>query len=226
MTKPARQQPPQRHDRRDRVTAAADFALLGVAVTLAAAPLLTIGAAAATGSYAARQRCVNGTTPPWRDLGRTFVAWLLPGVSATLVFVTAGGLLAFDLGLLATGIVPGGSAVLAVTSLVVCWFAVISVVTVVQFGRQEKPRWRAAVGWAVRASTRAPHRAVAVLLVWVLAGALAAVIPMVAPLAVGYCLLVTHVVAERLLPPELGLPAGATGGQPRERPAGTEQDRS
>jgi hypothetical protein len=42
------------HDWRDSLRLAADLALLGIVVTLLSLPLLTAGAAVATGSYAIR----------------------------------------------------------------------------------------------------------------------------------------------------------------------------
>src|SRR5437879_752988 len=88
---------------------AADLAIIGFAVVLAALPVVTAGAALATGSHAVRHRTDRGKFPPFTDLLRTFARGILPGLAATLVVAAAGALLALDVSAARSGAIPGGA---------------------------------------------------------------------------------------------------------------------
>ncbi|MEV1145196.1 hypothetical protein AB0I76_16135, partial [Micromonospora sp. NPDC049799] len=87
---------PARSDWRDVLTDATDLAVLGVAVTLAALPVVTAGAAVATASAAVRDRFTTGTWPTAREsLGR-FVRAVPSGAAVGVLALVASGLLALD----------------------------------------------------------------------------------------------------------------------------------
>ncbi|MEU8211618.1 hypothetical protein AB0B85_20755, partial [Micromonospora sp. NPDC049044] len=124
--------PTGRRDWRDVTRDAADLALLGILLTLAAAPLLTAAAAAGTASAAVHYWTRTGGWPSARAILRRFVRSVLPGVPVSLLALAVAGLLAADLAALATGRVPGGPPALLVTALVV--IAVGGLLTVVVIG--------------------------------------------------------------------------------------------
>ncbi|MGW3811085.1 hypothetical protein ACWD50_31215, partial [Micromonospora sp. NPDC005113] len=92
-----------RRDWRDVVRDAADLALLGILLVLAAAPLLTVAAAAGTASAAVHDWTRTGTWPMARTTLRRFGRSVLPGMPVSLLALAAAGLLAADLAALATG---------------------------------------------------------------------------------------------------------------------------
>ena len=193
-------QPPPRPDWRDTLTAATDLAVFGFVVVAAALPVVTIGAALATGSYGARWWVGHRGFPPFADLGRRYLRALLPGVAALAAVLLAGLLVVFDLSALARGAVPGGTVLVVATWVVVLWLLAVVVLTVVELGREPDRGWLAAVRWAVGITRSAPLRAVAPTAVCLLAGALALMVPVTAPLVLGYGLFAMHVVADRVLP--------------------------
>ena len=67
---------------RDTVRVAADLALLGIVVTAAALPVVTAGAAVATGSAALHHFLTRDRWPDGRDAWRAFRRGLLPGLGA------------------------------------------------------------------------------------------------------------------------------------------------
>ncbi|MEU5672741.1 hypothetical protein ABZ749_20745, partial [Micromonospora sp. NPDC047753] len=86
-----------RRDWRDVGRDAADLALLGILLTLAAVPLLTAAAAAGTASAAVRDWTRTGSWPSARTTLRRFGRAVLPGVPVSLLALAATALLAADL---------------------------------------------------------------------------------------------------------------------------------
>src|SRR5690242_16281246 len=96
-----------RRDFRETVTVAADLALVGLAVTVAGLPVLTLGAAVHAGSVAVRD-IIDGSAVRPAVLWRVFRRSLLPGALATVLVLVFAWLLLFNLGAVASGRVPGG----------------------------------------------------------------------------------------------------------------------
>jgi hypothetical protein len=206
---PDEDRPAPRPDWRDTVSAAADLALVGVCVVVAALPVVTAGAALATGSVAARHWVLHREFPPFGELWRGYLRWIPRGAAAAALLVAAGVLVGFDLRALAGGLVPGGRVGLLATAAVVVWAAAVTVLTTVGLGRWPGEGWWAATRWAVSTTIAAPHRAVVPLLVVALAATLGSMVPATSPLAVGYGLFAIHVVADRVLPAPQDPPAAA-----------------
>lgn len=185
---------------RDTLAAATDIALIGFCVFVASLPVVTIGAAVATGSFAVRHWVLHGSNPRVAEMWRLFLRWIIPGVLGCVLLTVAGALLFFDLRSVSAGLVPGGQVVLVVTAAVVAWLAGVTVLTVVHLGRWPADGWRTAIRWAAAVVVLSPHRAVVLLGVCAMAGALALMVPATLPLALGCGLFALHVVADRLLP--------------------------
>jgi hypothetical protein len=186
-----------RTDWRDAVSTAADLALIGIAVTLAAAPLVTAGAAVRTGSLAVGRVVAGERVPPAGDLWRAFRRSLLPGLAAAVVVLAAAGLLVVDLLALSRGRVPGGPVAIALTAGVAAAAAAVAALTVVRLGRHADTGWLVALRWAAGTVLRRPGTAAGTVAVLALAGALAVLVPATAPLVVGFALFALHVAARR-----------------------------
>ncbi|GGM61158.1 hypothetical protein ACFFX1_53990 [Dactylosporangium sucinum] len=187
-----------RRDWRETYTVMADVALVGLAVTAASVPLVTAGAALRAGS-AAIASIVAGEGVDPRRLWRIFRSSLLPGLAATALAVVVAWLLLFNVGAVASGRVPGGLPVLVGTGAAAVALLAVAVLTVVRLGRDDVPGWRAAVRWAAGAAWRQPVAAAMVAGVSTIAAALAAMVPVTAPLLVGYLLFAAHIVTARLV---------------------------
>jgi hypothetical protein len=124
-----------RTDWRDGLSTAADLALVGIAVTVAALPVVTAGAALRTGSVAVRRLVEGERVPPLGDLWRIFRRSLLPGLAAAVVVLAVAGLLLVDLAALTSGRVPGGPIAVALTGFVSAALAALAGLTVAQLGR-------------------------------------------------------------------------------------------
>ncbi|WP_435205788.1 hypothetical protein [Micromonospora sp. bgisy143] len=203
-----------RRDWRDVARDAADLALLGILLTLAAAPLLTAAAAAGTASAAVHDWTRTGSWPSARTTLRRFGRSALPGVPVGLLALAVLGLLAADLAALAAGRVPGGPPVLAVTGLVSAALAGYAGLVVVEAGRNGGGRWRVAARSSARACLDAPARWAALTGVTALAGLLAVLVtPVAVPILAGYTLAALHAVASRLpVPTDVGRAFAADGG--------------
>jgi hypothetical protein len=191
-----------RPDWRETLTVATDLALLGIAITVAALPLVTAGAAVRVGSVVAYTFCVDDPPagrPDARELWRLFRRSLLPGALAGVVAAAVAGLLVLDLLAVARGAVPGGAPVLALTAAVAAVLLGVAVLTVVRLGRVPTSGWWQALRWAASAALRRPGLAAVQAGVVALAGVLAVLLPITAPLLFGYALFATHAVAERSL---------------------------
>ncbi|MFF5180896.1 hypothetical protein ACFY2Q_22940 [Micromonospora sp. NPDC000316] len=185
-----------RRDWRDVARDAADLALLGILLTLAAAPLVTAAAAAGTASAAVHDWTRTGSWPSARTTVRRFGRSVLPGVPVSLLALAVAGLLAADLAALATGRVPGGVAALAVTALVTAGLTGYAGLVVVEVGGCR--RWRTAARRGARACLDAPTRWAAVSGVTALAGLLAVLVtPVAVPILAGYTVAALHAVARR-----------------------------
>ncbi|MGC4861552.1 hypothetical protein [Micromonospora sp. DT41] len=185
-----------RRDWRDVARDAADLALLGILLTLAAAPVLTAAAAAGTASAAVHDWTRTGSWPSARTTVRRYGRSVLPGVPVSLLALAVVGLLAVNLAALAIGRVPGGVVALAVTALVAAGLAGYAGLVVVEVGGCR--RWRAAARRAARACLDAPTRWAAVSAVTALAGLLAVLVtPVAVPILAGYTVAALHAVAGR-----------------------------
>ncbi|MER7893997.1 hypothetical protein ABTX15_29705 [Micromonospora sp. NPDC094482] len=191
-----------RRDWRDVLRDAADLALLGILLTLAAAPVLTAAAAVGTASAAVHDWIDTGSWPPARRTLSRFGRALLPGTPVTLLALAVVGLLAVDLAALADGRVPGGAPALALTALVAVALAGYAGAIVVEVGRTGGGRWRAAARQAVRACLDHPARWAALAGTSAVAALLAVlVIPVAVPILIGYTVAALHAVARRRAAP-------------------------
>ncbi|RAN92890.1 hypothetical protein [Micromonospora noduli] len=187
-----------RRDWRDVARDAADLALLGILLTLAAVPLLTAAAAAGTASAAVHDWTRTGSWPSARTTVRRFGRAVLPGVPVSLLALAGAALLVADLAALATGRVPGGTAALLVTALIAAGLAGYAGLVVVEVGGNGGGQWRASVRSAARACLDAPTRWAALTGVVALAGLLTVLVtPVAVPILAGYTVAALHAVTVR-----------------------------
>ncbi|MFF0119769.1 hypothetical protein ACFYP0_03030 [Micromonospora arida] len=187
-----------RRDWRDVARDAADLALLGILLTLAAVPLLTAAAAAGTASAAVHDWTRTGSWPSARTNVRRFGRAVLPGVPVSLLALAGAALLAADLAALATGRVPGGTAALLVTALIAAGLAGYGGLVVVEVGGNGGGQWRASARSAARACLDAPTRWAALTGVVALAVLLTVLVtPVAVPILAGYTVAALHAVTIR-----------------------------
>jgi len=194
-------EPRERRDWRDTLRDASDLALLGIVLTFAAVPIVTLGAVVATGSAAVHDWIHTQQWPPVRTTLRRFARALLPGLGVLFVAVFLAWLIGVDVAAVQSGRVPGGRWLLGGTLVVVLFLVGYAGLTVVEVGRQEASRWLGAVGAAVRVGLARPQVPLALGGVIALVTLLSVFVPVVAPILVGYVLFALHVVAIRLAPP-------------------------
>ncbi|MEU4776047.1 hypothetical protein, partial [Micromonospora sp. NPDC023644] len=139
---PGRDGGPARRDWRDVLTDATDLAVLGIALTLAALPVVTAAAAVGAASAAVHDRYSVGSWPSARESLTRYGRGLLPGAGVSVLAVAALGLLAVDLAALAGGRVPGGAPLLLVTVAVAAALAGYAALVVVEVGRRGGRGWR------------------------------------------------------------------------------------
>ncbi|MEH1101359.1 hypothetical protein [Micromonospora sp. CPCC 205561] len=195
---PERDDGPARRDWRDVLTDATDLAVLGIALTLAALPVVTAAAAVATASAAVHQRYTVGSWPPARENLTRYGRALLPGAGVSVLAVAALGLLAVDVAALAGGRVPGGAPLLLATVVVAAALAGYAALAVVQVGRGGGRGWREAARAAAEVCRARPGT-------WAAAGGVSAVAallavlvtPVVVPILAGYLVAALHAVARR-----------------------------
>ncbi|MDI6101086.1 hypothetical protein QLQ12_20955 [Actinoplanes sp. NEAU-A12] len=199
MNWPAEETPDQRPDWREKFALGTDLALIGVVVTAASLPVLTLPAALAAGSTAVRHRYQLGKLPAFRPLLRQFRRGLLPGIP----FVVVALLLLVDLIAVSRGWVPGGTPVLTGTAVVACWLAGLATLMLVAVGRDPGAPGRSALRWAWEQATSRPWSALAPALAGVLAFFLALSVPATIPLVIGFHLFAAHVISDRLAPAEV-----------------------
>ncbi|MEU4164117.1 hypothetical protein [Actinoplanes sp. NPDC026670] len=194
---PGEDEPEPRPDWRERFALGTDLALIGIVVTAAALPLLTLTAALAAGSTAVHHRYRNGRLPAFRPLLRQYLRSILPGIP----FVLVAALLLIDLMALARGLVPGGTPVLLITGGVAGLLAGVATLALVAVGRDPETPWRAALSWSWSRMSARPWAAIAPALAGVLAFFLALSVPATIPLVIGFHLFAAHVISDRLAPP-------------------------
>jgi hypothetical protein len=183
---------------------AADLALLGFVLVIAALPVVTAGAALATGSYAVRHRCDRGRFPPLTDLLRTFARAILPGLAAALVAAGAGALLALDISAARSGAMPGGAATVPLIVLAGVVGAGYAGLTIIHIGIQGGAGWRRAARAAIKITSTSTstaagwRRGLALVLscagVLAIAAFLAMSVPATIPLVVSFSLFALHVI--------------------------------
>jgi uncharacterized membrane protein YesL len=193
---PREDEPEPPPDWRERFALGTDLALIGVVVTAAALPVLTLPAALAAGSTAVRHRYREGRLPAFRPLLRQYGRSILPGIPFVLVAV----LLLVDLMALNRGLVPGGAPVLTLTAAVACLLAGVATLALVAMGRDPDTPWKAALAWSWTVTTARPWAAVAPALAGALAFFLALSVPATIPLVIGFHLFAAHVISDRLAP--------------------------
>jgi hypothetical protein len=182
---------------RDTVRNASSIALLGIALTVAAVPVVTAGAAFATASAALHEFCEYGSMPPLRTHGRRFVRALVPGLLATVVALAGLVLIVLDVRALIAGRAPGGPALLAATAAVAVTMLGLAGLTVVEVGRRGGEGWLPAARLAVLGGFSRPAPVLGMGLASVLAVMLAVVIPATTPILVGFALFALHAIARR-----------------------------
>ncbi|MEV0003619.1 hypothetical protein AB0H28_15205 [Micromonospora sp. NPDC050980] len=189
---------PSRRDWRDTVAEAADLALLGLVVAVAALPLLTLAPAVATAAAALHDRSVTGSWPPPRTSLARFGRALPAGAAVSAVALAAVALLAADLLALATGRVPGGGPALAVTAVAVAALLGYAGLVAVAVGRTGGRGWRAAARHTARTCARHPGAWVAAAGTCGVAALLAVLVtPVAVPILGGYALAAVHAVDAR-----------------------------
>lgn len=191
------EQTPARRDWRDTFSTATDLALAGILITVAAAPVVTAGAAFATGSAAVHHWVEHRSWPSLRELAGTFGRAILPGLGATLVALGLGLLLVLDLAALANGTVPGGAPLITVTGLLTAAVVGLAAVVLVEVGAREGRHWSASAKAAVLRAARTVALVPAMVGTLVVPALLAFFIPVTAPIALGFTVFALHVVARR-----------------------------
>ncbi|GAB4046966.1 hypothetical protein [Catellatospora paridis] len=179
-------------DWRDTLRDATDLALVGILVTVAAVPVVTTGAAVAVGAEAVHLRFTDGRWPGPRDLLRTFGRRLLPGLLATLTVLAAALLVALNIYWLRGGLVPGGEVLLGVTAVAAVALIGLVALTIPVLGRGHTYRR------ALRTAVTRPALIVTCAGVIGIAFLLGSILPITAPLLVGYVLFALHAIARRV----------------------------
>lgn len=190
---------PARRDWRDTLRAAADIALLGLLTCIAALGVVTAAAAVATASAALHQWSQYDTWPAARSSARRFGRALLPGIPVSLLVLASAVILALNVGSLLAGTVPGGPVMVVITLLVAAALAGFAGLVTVEIGRTDGDGWRAAARRAAQLAQARPAVHLALSGVLVLGAALSVmVIPVAAPILVGYILFGLHAVVRRM----------------------------
>lgn len=187
-------------DWRDTFSQAADLALLGILVTIAALPVLTAGAAVAVAAEAIAHRFRRGHWPGPGEIGRALRRRLLPGLAATALVLLGAALLLVNAALLDAGLVPGGDVLLPVTTVIGAGSAGLLGLSVA--GLSHGLGFTAALRAAGGLAAARPLRLLATAGVLVLAAALALLMPLVTPILLGYVLFALYAI---------GLPGVHTG---------------
>ncbi|GAA1606532.1 hypothetical protein ACFQY4_41975 [Catellatospora bangladeshensis] len=179
-------------DWRDTLRDAADLALVGIVVTVAAVPVVTTGAAVAAGAEAVHLRFAEGRWPGIGDLLRSFGRRLLPGFLATLAVVAAALLLGLNLYWLRQGLAPGGAALTAVTVAAILALAGAVCLAIPFLGR--------GYGYlrALRTAFTRPKLILACIGVLGIAAMIGSILPVTAPLLAGYFLFALYTIARRV----------------------------
>ncbi|AVT41269.1 hypothetical protein [Plantactinospora sp. BB1] len=188
-----------RPDWRETLRTASDLALLGIVVTLASLPVVTAGAAVATGSAALHSSIETGSWPGVRPVLRDFRRAVLPGILPSLLAGIAAVLLAVNLLALTRGVVPGGPVLVAVTAALAAAAGGFAGLTVVRLGQRGGQGWRDALREASRTVRDRPVTLLGTAGTVALATLLCVLIlPPLTPILVGYTLFGLHATTRRL----------------------------
>src|SRR5512138_910351 len=184
------------HDWRDSLRLAADLALLGIVVTLLSLPLVTAGAAVATGSHAIHHLTTRGRWPSLADCWAFFRGRLAPGLVAGPLVMVATTLVVFDVAGLRRGAVPGGDPALVAVLTAAALAAGGTGLVAVAAGVRDRGAARAALTLAFDR----PSAVVAAVAVLAVAALLAMFVhPALVPVLAGYVLFALHAVTRRSL---------------------------
>lgn len=186
-----------KRDWRETVRIATDLALVGFLVVLAALPLVTAGAAVATGSAAIHHHLEHDRWPTARASWTVFRRAFAPGLLAGLVVAAAALLVVVDVLAARAGAVPGGAPLLGLTVVLAALGAGYGALVIVAVGADPAHRWRAALATLPGHGRAALGTAGVVTLTALLA---VLVHPALVPVLTGYALFAVHVVARRLAP--------------------------
>ncbi|MEV0649651.1 hypothetical protein AB0I28_30785 [Phytomonospora sp. NPDC050363] len=184
---------PVRADWRDLLRDASDLALVGIAVTVCALPVVTLGSAVATASAAIRHRREEGRYPHFGDIARGFARGIPAGAVAVAVLAVAAGLVVFNLQVAESGILPGGETVTAVTAVLAAFAAGLALLT----AAVHSGRWRDAVRDAVRLTAAAWWAAPGAAIAVAFAVVIGSLVPATMVLLPGFVLFAGHAIAER-----------------------------
>ena len=183
---------------RDTVTVASDLAVIGITVCVLSVGVLTSAAAVHAGSVAARAVMADptqhGARVRFHELFRVYRLSLAPGCAVSAVAL----LLLLDLGAVGRGWVPGGLPMTLAVGAAAATLAAVGALAVVALGHDPRRSWQDAIRQAARTAWRRPVAAAAEVGVLAVAATIAVLIPLTAPLAVGFALFALHVVADRL----------------------------
>ncbi|MGI5146041.1 hypothetical protein ACQEVC_06515 [Plantactinospora sp. CA-294935] len=188
-----------RPDWRDTLRNATDLALLGIVITVAALPVVTAGAAVATGSAALHSWIETGSWPGVRPVLRDFRRAVLPGILPTLLGGIAAAVLAVNLLALTRGVVPGGAVLVVVTAALAVAAGGFAGLTVVRLGQRGGQGWRDALRAAAQTVRDRPVTLLGTAGTVALATLLCVLIlPPLTPILVGYTLFGLHATTRRL----------------------------
>ncbi|GIG66754.1 hypothetical protein [Phytomonospora endophytica] len=184
---------PPRADWREHLRDAADLALVGIAVTVCALPVVTAGSALATAGAAIRHRREHGTYPALGWFVRAFARGVPAGAVAVAVFLAVEALLFVNLRVAGSGALPGGKAVAAVTAGIAVAFAGLALLTVAV----HDGRWRDAIRASARIATTAWWTVPAAVAAAGVATAIGTLVPATAVLLPGFVVFAGQAVAGR-----------------------------
>jgi hypothetical protein len=199
MTGPPSEVPAtRRSDWRDTLRVATDVALLGFLMTVAALPVVTAGAAVATGSAALHHFLEHDRWPSARASWSVFYRSLLPGLVAAVAVAVVVVLLVIDLTALRRGAVPGGAPLVAVTVALAAAAAGYAALVTVALGADSEQGWVAALRGGASLVAARPMDLVAAAGVVALTVLLAILVhPALTPILAGYALFALHAVVRR-----------------------------
>jgi len=209
----------RRRDWRETVQVATDLALLGLLVTVAAAPVVTAGAAVAAGSAAVHHYLEYDSWPGPGFCWSVFRRRLVSGFAVSAACGVALTLVVIDILALRAGTVPGGRPLMVLTVVVAAVAAGYVGLVVVAAGAADSARLRSlgsasalvADAAGLRSASldesvagppdvvgRRPATIAAAAGVVALAGVLVMLVhPVLSPVLAGYTLFALHVVARR-----------------------------
>jgi hypothetical protein len=181
-------------DWRDTLSNATDLALLGIVATVAALPVVTAGAALAYASAAIHDWLPGQRMPQVRTSWHRFLRAIGPGLVAMVPAAVVAYLLIWNVVALRRGTVPGGTPVVVAALVVATLAGGLAMLILVEVGRRGGTGWRAAAAAGWRTALDRPAAALANGGVLVLAVFLSVLLPICAPILLGYVIFAAHVV--------------------------------